>query len=67
MAIGLDRLPSLCDPESLPYVEALVIERRRSHMILPLAQPRTHMARTIMIPHSKGCNGPSKDVVRFAP
>ncbi len=38
----LDRLPCLRDRESLPYVEALVMECHRWNPILPLALPRTY-------------------------
>ncbi|KAL4079442.1 cytochrome P450 [Scleroderma citrinum] len=34
--IGLDRLPTLSDRQSLPYIEALVKEIHRWHVVLPL-------------------------------
>ena len=40
--IGPDRLPSLSDRESLPYIDALVKELHRWSPILPLGLPRTY-------------------------
>ena len=40
--IGMNRLPSLSDRNSLPYIEALVMECHRWNPILPLALPRTY-------------------------
>ena len=40
--IGANRLPSLSDRDSLPCVEALVMEVHRWNPIVPLALPRTY-------------------------
>ena len=40
--IGANRLPLLSDRDSLPYVEALVMEINRWNPIAPLAVPRTY-------------------------
>ena len=40
--IGANRLPLLSDRNSLPYVEALVMEIHRWNPIAPLAVPRTY-------------------------
>ncbi|RPD54263.1 CyP450 monooxygenase [Lentinus tigrinus ALCF2SS1-6] len=42
--VGLDRLPTLNDRPSLPYIEAMVRECLRWRPILPLALPRTSQA-----------------------
>lgn len=36
--IGLDRLPSLSDRQSLPYTEALVKEIHRWHVVSPMGE-----------------------------
>lgn len=36
--IGLDRLPSLSDRQSLPYIEALVKEIHRWHVVSPMGE-----------------------------
>jgi len=36
--IGLDRLPTLSDRQSLPYFEALVKEIHRWHVVSPLGE-----------------------------
>ena len=38
--VGLDRLPTVSDRESLPYVHAVVKEINRWHSVTPLGAPR---------------------------
>ena len=65
--IGNDRLPTLADMPNLPYIEALVKEVFRWHVVAPLGESailRSRGLQFLFVPRVANCEGPIRTPTR---